>query len=69
MLVRPDDRAKRALKMLRSPDMLPVLEWLARENGANIAVLMNQTDVVQLHRAQGRAQFIDDLLRLVQQED
>lgn len=69
MMTRPDERARRAIHSLRSSELAPFLEWLALENGATIGLLMNHSDPVQLHRCQGKAQFINDLLTLVQKDD
>lgn len=68
-LVRPDDRTKRALALLRSADMQSIILWMAEENGRSIRVLMESPDPVLINRMQGKTQFIDELLQLVQKND
>ena len=60
-----EERVKRTLLALNSPEMRPLLEALQQENGAVIQALMVTSDDTMMRQMQGRAQFVDELLRLV----
>lgn len=69
MLTKPTPRQLEALRRLRSDDLAPVLEFLANENGATLGALMTLLDETTLRQFQGKAQFINELLTLVQKLD
>lgn len=41
-------------------------EWLEAERASAVKYLLQASDPVAIHRAQGKAQFIDELLGLLQ---
>lgn len=60
-----DEKAREAVRMLGSPHMKPLVDFLQAEANLNIASLISLTEVAHLHRAQGKAQFLHDLLSAV----
>lgn len=69
MLTKPSPRQIEALRRLRSDELAPILEFLAQENGVVLGSLTTLLDGTTLRQFQGKAQFINELLTLVQKLD
>jgi hypothetical protein len=65
--VRIDERIARCLVLLRSPEFIPLLEFLQAKQQETLARLVDTQDKDQMVRLQGRAIELKEFLELVEQ--
>ena len=61
-----DEREREAVRLLASGQNAPLLAMFQRHANEALGNLMNLGDEVALRRAQGKAQYLHDLLSMVQ---
>ncbi len=56
----------KAFQKLRAPDLAPIVEFIQAERLESLELMAKVNDETQWRKAQGRAQFAEELLKLVE---
>ena len=56
-----------SFQKLRAPDLAPIVEFIQAERSEALELMSKVNDETQWRKAQGRAQFAEELLKLVEE--
>ena len=65
----PDIRVLRAMNLLKSPELAPLVEYLQATRAETLEHLVQVADQNMVCRMQGKAQFLQEFLKLIEKSN